>query len=142
MPTFFPKIPAIFAISISSQRGVFAIGWGSFGVGQRPTTEDQRLLMRFLAEGLDFHVHASRQIEFHQRIYGLRRGLENIEQTLMRTNLELLARFLVDVRRTQHAILILHRGQWNRARDLRSRTTRRLDDLTGRLVKNAVVVRF
>src|SRR5436305_11023943 len=58
----------------------------------------------------------------------------------MRADLEGLARFLIHVRRTQHAILILDRRQRDRSRYLRSGATSSLDDLSRRLVKNAVVI--
>jgi len=94
------------------------------------------------AERLDFDIDARGKIELHQRIYGLLRRLEDVEQALVSANLELLTRFLVHVRRTQHAVLVLHRGQWNRTRDLCARTTRGFDDLTRGLVQDAVVVGF
>src|SRR5262249_3129617 len=36
----------------------------------------------FLAESLDLHVHAGREVELHQRIHGLLRRLQDIEQAL------------------------------------------------------------
>src|SRR5579863_1337219 len=109
------------------------------GVSQRPTTNDQRLFM-FLAKRLDLDVHACRQVELHQRVDSLLCGFENIQQTLVRTNFELLTRLLVDVRRTQHTVLVFHRGQWNRPRDLRARALRGLDDFTRGLIQDAIVV--
>src|SRR5207302_218153 len=91
---------------------------------------------------LDLHVHTRRQIELHQRVYRLRRRLEDVEQALMRADLELLARLLVHVRRPQHAVLVFHRGQRNRSRNLCPGAPRRLDDLTRGLVQDAVVVGF
>src|SRR6185312_14253984 len=60
----------------------------------------------------------------------------------MGADLELLTRFLVHVRRTQHAILVFHRGQRNRARDLGPRAPRGIDDLTRGLIQDAIVVRL
>ena len=94
----------------------------------------------FLAEGFDLDVNTRRKIEFHQRIDSLLRGFENVEQTLVCANLELLARLLVHVRGAQYAVFIFHRGQWDRARDLRAGTLRRIDDLTRRLIEDAVIV--
>src|SRR5438270_4270784 len=136
MPTFFPKIPATFGISFSSQLG------SRYWLGFPCSAETAALLMCFLAEGLDFHVHARGQIQLHQRVHRLRRRLENIEQTLVGADLELLARLLVHVRRTQHAVLVFHRGQRNRSRNLCPGAPSRLDDLTRGLVQDAVVVRF
>src|SRR5580693_6997890 len=94
----------------------------------------------FLAKRLDLDVHTRRQVELHQRVDSLLRRLENVQQTLMRADLELLARFLIHVRRTQHAVLVFHRGQWNRPRDLSARALRGLDDFTRGLIQDAVVV--
>ena len=52
------------------------------------------------AERFDLDVNAGWQIEFHQSVDGLRRRLKDVEQPLVRANFELLARLLVDVRRT------------------------------------------
>src|SRR6185295_18944416 len=101
--------------------------------------ESRRLFM-FLAKSFNLDVDAGRQIEFHQSVHGLLRGLENIEQALVGADLELLARFLVHVRGTQHAVLVFHRGQWNRARDLRAGAPRGIDNLTRGLVQDAVVI--
>src|SRR5690606_25438424 len=49
--------------------------------------------------GLDLDVDAGREVELHQRVEGLLRRLEDVEQTLVGANLELLARLLVGVRR-------------------------------------------
>src|SRR5438067_190173 len=100
------------------------------------------LLRRFrrLVEGLDLHIHAGREIELHERVHRLLRGLQDIDQALVRADLESLARFLVYVRRPQHAILVLHRGQRNGPRHLGAGAARRLHDLAGRLVEHAVIV--
>jgi hypothetical protein len=42
----------------------------------------------------------------------------------------------------QNAIFILHRGQWNRARDLRAGAASSIDDLARGLIQDAIVVRF
>src|SRR5579864_6571222 len=154
MPTFFPRIPATFAICFSvpsvanrywlvvvarapppAKPAEFHSAWTA--EGGRPYT-----LLVFLPEGLDFHIHAGRQIELHQCIDRLLRGLEDVEQSLVRPDLEGLARFLVHVRRTQHAVFVLHRGQRNRARDLGAGAPSGFDDLTRGLVQDAVVVGF
>jgi hypothetical protein len=99
-------------------------------------------LFVLFAKGLDLDIYARREIKLHQCIYGLLRRLENVEETLMGTNFELLARLLVHVRRTQDAVFVFHRGQWNRTRDLRAGTPSSFDDLTRGLIQNAIVVRF
>src|ERR1700674_3236654 len=88
------------------------------------------LLRRVLSpESLDFNIHTGRQIEFHQRVHGVRRGLEDVNQPLVRAHLELLARFLVHVRRAQHRPAVDHRGQWNRAGYFRAGALGRIDNL-------------
>src|SRR3954454_23462799 len=44
---------------------------------------DECLLM-FFSKRLDLHIDSSRQIKLHQRIYGLWRRIENIQQSLVR----------------------------------------------------------
>src|SRR6476646_3402903 len=127
IPTFLPRIPVTFAISMVLRE-----------LYQLKLTAERRRLLVFLAKSLDLDVHTRRQIELHQSIYSLLRRLENIEQTLVGANLKLLTRFLVHVRRTQHAVLVLHRRQWNRARDLRPSAPRRVDNLACGLVQDAV----
>src|SRR5438094_8632700 len=82
-----------------------------------PVASGSKLLM-FFPERLDLHIHAGREIKLHQRIYGLRRRIANIEQALVRADLELLTRSLVHVRRTKYGILVLDRVHRNRSRDL------------------------
>jgi len=54
----------------------------------------------------DLHINSSGQIELHERIHRLLGGLQNVEQAFVRPNFELLSRFLVDVRRSEHAVLV------------------------------------
>jgi hypothetical protein len=98
--------------------------------------------MRFFTESLDFDVHARGKIELHERVHRLRGWLKNVEQPLVRADLKLLARFLVHVRRAEHAILIFHRGQWDRTCDLCPGSASSVDDLARGLIQDAVVVRF
>src|SRR5271168_2580911 len=97
-------------------------------------------LFMLFSERLNLHIHARRQIELHQRVNRLLRRLENVEQTLVGADLKLLPRFFIHVRRTQHAVFILHRRQWNRPRDLRPGAPCRFHNLARRLVQDAVVV--
>ena len=48
---------------------------------------------------LDLDVDAGGEVELHQRVHGLRRRVDDVEQPLVRADLELLAALLVDVRR-------------------------------------------
>src|SRR5688572_14829472 len=96
----------------------------------------------FLPKGLDLDVDAGWKVQLHQRIDGLRRWLEDVDQALVRPDLELLPRLLVDVRRSQHSPLVNRRGKRNRAREARARALGRIDDLGRRLVEHARVVRL
>src|SRR5262249_4531816 len=69
------------------------------------------------------------------------RRVDDVEHTLVRADLELLARLLVDVRRAVHGELLDPRRQRDRSPDARARALRRVDDLARRLVEHAVVVR-
>src|SRR5208282_238111 len=157
MPTFLPRIPVTLAIILlRSQLGspdrVLPINArrllaGTVAPASRRLSSGrlarrlQRLFM-FLAECLNLHVHARRQIKLHQRIDRLLRRLQNIQQPLVGADFKLLPRLLIHVRRPQHAVFVLHRGQWNRARNLRAGAFCRLHDLARRLIQNAVVVGF
>src|SRR5687767_12394745 len=96
----------------------------------------------FFPKGLDLDVDARWKIQLHQRVNGLRRWLEDVDQALVRPDLELLPRLLVDVRRSQHSPLVNRRGKRNRAREARARALGRVDDLGRRLVEHARVVRL
>src|SRR5215472_6501468 len=147
IPTFLPKIPATF-VAISFSIPSVARSYWLVYVARAPSPADGRLrpsphqLFMFFSERLNLDVHTSRQIQLHQRIHGLLCRLENIEQPLMGPDLKLLPRLLVHVRRTQHRVLVLHRGERNRSRNLRTGPARRFHDLARRLIKNAIVVRF
>src|SRR5579864_7045905 len=109
IPTFLPKIPVTLnaMIFFSAMPSLASCPWlESYG----PKPERRCFLFVFLAERLNFDVHTRRQIEFHERIHGLLSRLENIEQALVGANLELLARLLVHVRRTQNAVFVFDRG--------------------------------
>jgi len=54
----------------------------------------------------NLHIDSSGQIEFHEGIHGLLGGFQNVEQTFVRPDFELLPRFLVDMRRSEHAVFV------------------------------------
>src|SRR5271170_5293332 len=89
---------------------------------------------------LDFDVDAGGEIELHQRIDGLRRRIDDVEHALVGTDLELLARLLIDMRRAQHGELLDFGRQRDRAAYPRTGPLCGIDDLAGRLVENAVIV--
>src|SRR5687767_14799350 len=100
MPTFLPMSPVTIASTLSFVFGLLSlvlVPSSQFRSGRAVLrTKDQRrktkddLLPVLLAERLDLDVHPGRQVELHQRIDRLRRGLEDIDQTLVRPDLELL----------------------------------------------------
>src|ERR1043166_8913743 len=94
------------------------------------------------AERLDLDVDARGKLEFHERVDGLRRRLEDVEQPLVRPHLELLARLLVDVRRAEDGVARHLRRQRDRSRHLGAGAFGRVDDLRRRLIEDAVVIRF
>src|SRR3984893_857049 len=95
-----------------------------------------------MSKSLDFYVHAQRQIELHSRDHRVRCGFENIDQTFVRAHFELLTRFLVHVRRTQHRPAIDGSGQRNRPSDICTGTLRGVHNFLGGLVENSVIVRL
>src|SRR5882762_2565205 len=68
----------------------------------------------------DFHVDTSRQIELRQGVHRLRARIENVDQPLVRLELELLAALLVDVRAAEHRPELPLGGQRDGTRHLRT----------------------
>src|SRR5438270_9616722 len=91
---------------------------------------------------LDLDVDTGGKIELHQSIDRLRRRIDNIENALMRSDLELLTRLLVDVRRTIDSELLDARRQRDWPAHLRAGPLRRRDDLLRRRVENPMVERL
>src|SRR5579862_2015838 len=81
---------------------------------------------------LDFDVDAGREVELAECVDRLLRRIENVEQPLVGADLELLARFLVDVRRAVHGETLDARRQRNRSSHAAARAPHRLDDLAHR----------
>src|ERR1044071_4802325 len=86
-----------------------------------------------------FHVHARGQIELRQRVHRLRARVEDVDDTLVRLQLELLARFLVHVWRPEHRPPPRLRRQWNGPRKLRARFLRGARNISRRRVDDGVV---
>ncbi|CDO35299.1 hypothetical protein SPHV1_2230030 [Novosphingobium sp. KN65.2] len=91
---------------------------------------------------LDLNVHASGQVELHQRVDGGGIRLHDVEQTLVGANLELLTRLLVDVRTAVHGELFDLRRKRNGAPNERAGTAGGVSDLASGLVEYAVVKRL
>src|SRR5215475_11351112 len=91
---------------------------------------------------LDLDVHAGGQVELHQRVDGLRGGIDDVEHALVRADLELLARLLVDVRRAVDGEFLDARRQRDRPAHGGARSLGRVDDLAGGMVQHAVIEGF
>src|SRR5919198_890450 len=94
-----------------------------------------------LAREADLDVDAGGQVvEALQRVDRLGRRLVDVDQALVRADLEVLARVLVLERRADHAVDVLLGGQRNGAGHGRAGASRRLDDLLGRCLDGRGVV--
>src|SRR6266446_4417698 len=147
IPSLIPMIPltAIFLVSLS-QHAFKGIGCVLLlGISLYFLTSLLRrfsVLLHRVSERLDFHVHTGRQVQLHQRIHGVRRRLQNVDQTLVRAHFKLLARFLVHVRRPQDRPAVDGGRQRNRPGNIRAGALGRLHDFPRGLVQNSVVVRL
>src|SRR2546425_7544002 len=99
-------------------------------------------MLSLSSKSFDLYIHTRGQVELHQRIDRLWCRIENVHQTLVRPDLKLFARFLIDVRRAQDGPLVLDRRQRNRPGDARAGALRRVNDLCLRLVEDSVIVGF
>src|SRR5919204_4149549 len=115
----------------------------------RPSSRKSWVMPSFLARmaGIvltreaDLDVDAGGQVvEPLQRVDGLRRRLVDVDEALVRADLEVLARVLVLERRADHAVDVLLGGQRNGAGHGRAGASRRLDDLLGRRLDGRVVI--
>src|SRR3954462_14723543 len=94
----------------------------------------------FPASELDLDVHVRGQVETRERVDGLRRGIDDVDEPLVRAHLEVLAAVLLLVRRPDDAEDVLLRRQRHRTGDRRARTRDRVDDLARGRVDDLVVV--
>src|SRR3954454_17016011 len=89
---------------------------------------------------LDLDVDAGGEVEPHQGVDRLRRGVDDVDEALVGAHLEVLAGVLVLVGRADDAVDVLLRGQRHRAGHLRARTGHGVDDLPRRGVDHLVVI--
>src|SRR5438132_10734136 len=137
MPTFLPMIPLIIVdcqLSIADLK-IHATTNRKLAIGNRQCPS-------LSSKSFNLDIDARGQVELHQRIDCLRRRIENIHQALMRSDLKLLARFLIDVRRAQDGPLVLDRRQWNRPGHAGAGALRCFDNLCRRLIEDSVIVGF
>src|SRR3954447_20172840 len=116
----------------------------------RPSSRNRWVMPSFLARmagmGLtegeaDLDVDAGRQVvEPLERVDGLRRGLMDVDQALVRADLEVLARVLVLERRADDAVDVLLGRQRDRPRDGGAGPRGGLDDLLGSRLDGRVVI--
>src|SRR5215469_1027269 len=95
-----------------------------------------------LSLGLEFDIDAGRQIEMHESIHRLRRGLKNVNQALVRAHLEMFTRLLVVVRRTLNAEPIDLGRQRNGSTHKGASTLRGIHDALGGLIEHFVIERL
>lgn len=91
---------------------------------------------------LDFNINASGQAQLIERFDCLCCRLHDVDQPLMRADLELLAGFLVDMRTRLYRVSLDTRRQGNRPMHNRASPLRRIDNLGRALIQNRVIVRF
>jgi len=88
---------------------------------------------------LDFHIHARGEIKLHQRVNRLRRGVNNVEKTLVGAHFELFAAFFIDVRRTIHGKFFKARRQRDRTPDGSTSALGRVSDFARGQIEDTVV---
>src|SRR5919197_4195050 len=93
------------------------------------------------SDQLDLDVDSGgKVVEPLERVDRLRRGLVDVDQPLVRADLEVLARVLVLEGTADHAIHVLLGRQRYRSRDRGTRALGRLDDLLGGRLDRRVVI--
>src|SRR6202789_2260469 len=92
-----------------------------------------------LSVQFDLNVHTRRQLQLHERVHGLIRGVQYVHQALVRADFELIARILVAVRRRQHRKTLHLDGQRHGTLDGRAGALRGIDDFARRLVDQAMI---
>jgi hypothetical protein len=70
------------------------------------------------------------------------RGLDDVQEALVRSNLELLARLLVHVRAAKDRVPTDFRRKGDWTRNMRARSLRRFHDVTRGFVEKLVIERF
>src|SRR5690242_5508570 len=91
---------------------------------------------------LDLHIHSSGQIQLGERVHGLGPGVQDVDEPLVRLQLELLPALLVDVRAPQHRPQLPLGGQGDGPRHLGAGLFGRAHDVRRGLIDQGVVERF
>src|SRR5690242_9272863 len=88
---------------------------------------------------LDLHIDTRGEIELHQSVNRLRGRLHDVEQPLVGPHLELLARLLVDVRRTVDGELLDARREGNGTANESTRPARRIGNVASCLIQHSMI---
>ena len=91
---------------------------------------------------IDCYVHAGRQIELLQLVYGLDVWFDDVDQPLVSANFELIHGFFVDVGGTVYGVFLDAGWQRYRSADSGSGAFCGIHDVGGRLIDHAVIVTF
>src|SRR5699024_9197227 len=114
----------------------------------RPSSVKSRVIPSFFAmtperitpsSEIDLDIDTGGEVELHQRVHRLGCRVDDIEQTLVRADLELLPALLVDVRAAQHRELLDLVRQRNRAAHIGARPLGGVHDLLRAGVQHAVI---
>src|SRR6478736_4636777 len=107
-------------------------------VPSRPFTLRSKVMS--VTSVLDLDVDTGRQVEPHQRVDRLRRGVDDVDEALVGAHLEVLAGVLVLVGRADDAVHVLLGRQRHGAGDLGTRAGDGVHDLARRGVDHLVVI--
>src|SRR5690606_8605874 len=107
---------------------------------RRPRAVSVLLMVAGPPSELDLDVDTGREVETHERIDGLRRRVDDVDEPLVGAHLEVLAAVPVLVRRTDHTEHVLLRRQRHGAGHLGAGAGHGVDDLLRRGVDDLVVV--
>jgi hypothetical protein len=91
---------------------------------------------------LNLNIDTCSDIEFSQCVNGLLSRLQNIKQSLVGSNFELISGFFVDVRRSVDCEPFDPCRQWNRASHSAASAFHCLNDLSHRLIQHPMIVGF
>jgi hypothetical protein len=91
---------------------------------------------------LDLNVNTCRQVQLHQRIHGLVGRVDDVHQTLVRADFELVAAGLVDVRGAQNIEALEAGRQGHGAFDDGAGAFRGINDFQCGLIDEFVIERF
>src|SRR5204862_7441652 len=139
IPSFLPTIPFISSRGRRGPRATRASGGCTLEAEGGPRWPRGTVSGR-AASQLDLDVDAGGKVEPHQRVHRLRRRRMDVDQPLVRANLEVLTGVLVDERTSDHRVDVLLGRQGHGAGHRGAGPLRGLDDRRRRAVELRVVV--